>query len=154
MRNEAIILPRNIDVSQGTLTVQIDPSLAAGSTEGLKYLEHYPYECTEQTVSRFLPNVLTYRALKELNLVDPTLEANLKEQVSIGLQRLNNQQHVDGGWGWWVNEKSSVTTSIYVVFGLVKAQQAGFPIDPAVLDKGMKYLTNNILATTADRHAV
>jgi len=129
--------------------VQIDPSLAAGATEGLKYLEHYPYECTEQTVSRFLPNVLTYRTLKELNLVDPTLEANLKEQVSIGLQRLNNQQHVDGGWGWWVNEKSSVTTSIYVVFGLVKAQQAGFPIDPAVLDKGLKYLTNNILVTTA-----
>ena len=149
VRNEAIILPRNIDVSQGTLTVQIDPSLAAGATEGLKYLEHFPYECTEQTVSRFLPNVLTYRALKELNLVDPALEANLKEQVSVGLQRLNSQQHVDGGWGWWVNEKSSVTTSIYVVFGLVKAQQAGFPIDPAVLDKGVKYLTNNILVTTA-----
>jgi uncharacterized protein YfaS (alpha-2-macroglobulin family) len=148
VRNEAIILPRNIDVTQGTLTVQIDPSLAAGATEGLKYLEHFPYECTEQTVSRFLPNVLTYRALKELNLIDPTLEAQLKEQVSIGLQRLNNQQHVDGGWGWWVNEKSSVTTSIYVVFGLVKAQQAGFPIDPAVLDKGVKYLTSNILPAT------
>ena len=115
----------------------------------MKYLEHFPYECTEQTVSRFLPNVLTYRALKELNLVDPALEANLKEQVSVGLQRLNNQQHVDGGWGWWVNEKSSVTTSIYVVFGLVKAQQAGFPIDPAVLDKGIRYLMDNVQPTTS-----
>ena len=69
VRTEVIVLPRAIDTTQGELTVQIDPSLAAGSTEGLKYLEHYPYECTEQTVSRFLPNVLTYRALKELNLV-------------------------------------------------------------------------------------
>ena len=117
VRNEVIVLPRAIDVTQGQLTVQIDPSLAAGSTEGLKYLEHYPYECTEQTVSRFLPNVLTYRALKELNLVQPDLEAKLKDQVNVGLQRLNNQQHADGGWGWWVNEKSNVQTSIYVVFG-------------------------------------
>lgn len=148
VRNEVIILPKVIDVTQGQLTVQIDPSLAAGSTEGLKYLEHYPYECTEQTVSRFLPNVMTYRALKELNLVRPELEAQLKEQVSVGLQRLNNQQHVDGGWGWWVNEKSSVTTSIYVVFGLIKARQAGFPVDQTVLDKGIAYLTGNVLPAT------
>ena len=65
-----------------------------------------------------------------------------------GLQRLNNQQHADGGWGWWVNEKSSVTTSIYVVFGLVKAQQAGFPVDQNVLDQGVAYLTKNILPAT------
>ena len=36
--------------------------------DGLDYLEHYPYECTEQTVSRFLPNVLTYRAFKDYDL--------------------------------------------------------------------------------------
>ena len=88
VRNEVIVLPKAIDTTQGELKVQIDPSLAAGSTEGLNYLEHYPYECTEQTVSRFLPNVLTYRALKELNLVQPDLEANLKAQVNVGVQRL------------------------------------------------------------------
>ncbi len=148
VRTEVIVLPRAIDTTQGELKVQIDPSLAAGSTEGLKYLEHFPYECTEQTVSRFLPNVLTYRALKELNLAQPDLEAELKEQVNVGLQRLNNQQHADGGWGWWVNEKSSVQTSIYVVFGLVKARQAGFPVDQNVLDQGIAYLTKNILPAT------
>jgi len=31
-------------------------------TEGLDYLKHYPYECIEQTISRFLPNVLTVQA--------------------------------------------------------------------------------------------
>ncbi|RMF35715.1 MAG: alpha-2-macroglobulin, partial [Chloroflexi bacterium] len=61
-RLELIALPRRIEVTQGELTLRLDPSLAAGMTEGLRYLEHYPYECTEQTVSRFLPNVLTYRA--------------------------------------------------------------------------------------------
>ena len=37
--------------------------------------KHYPYECTEQTVSRFLPNVLTYRALKELGIDQPTCKS-------------------------------------------------------------------------------
>jgi len=85
-----------VDTTQGDLTVRIDPSLAAGMTDGLKWLEHYPYECAEQTVSRFLPNVLTFRALKKLDLTTPELENNLKEQVSVGLQRLYGQQHADG----------------------------------------------------------
>ncbi|CAG0936630.1 Alpha-2-macroglobulin [Thermoflexales bacterium] len=148
VRNEVIVLPKVIDVTQGELKVQIDPSLAAGSTEGLNYLEHYPYECTEQTVSRFLPNVLTYRALRELNLADAALQERLERLVRFGLQRLTNQQHVDGGWGWWVDEKSNVQTSTYVVFGLIKARQAGFPIDQNVLDRGVQYLINNVQATT------
>ena len=45
----------------GELDVKLEPSLAAGMLGGLTYLEHYPYECTEQTMSRFLPNVVTYR---------------------------------------------------------------------------------------------
>ncbi len=147
-RVEVIALPAKLDTTQGELTVKIDPSLAAASTDALKYLEHFPYECTEQTVSRFLPNVLTYRALKELNLVQPELEADLKEQVSTGLQRLYNQQHTDGGWGWWVQDKSDVTVSTYVVFGLVKAQQAGLAVDAGVIDRGVAYLIEQIKPAT------
>jgi hypothetical protein len=39
---EAIVLPQNMDTTQGELTLQIDPSLAASMIEGLRYLEHYP----------------------------------------------------------------------------------------------------------------
>ncbi len=145
---EVIALPRRIDPSQGDLTVQIDPSLASASVEGLTYLEHFPYECTEQTVSRFLPNVLTYRALRELDLVDAELEAKLQDLVGVGLQKLYNQQHPDGGWGWWINEESHPTTSAYVVFGMVKAQEAGFSVDTATLDRGVRYLRRQIVATT------
>jgi hypothetical protein len=146
-RVEAIALPPNVDITQGELTVVIDPSLAAGMTEGLKYLKHYPYECTEQTVSRFLPNVLTYRALKELDLVKPELEADLRQQVAVGLQRLYNNQHPDGGWGWWVNDESNPTVSAWVVFGLVKAQQAGFSVDRAVIQNGAHFLNNQLGST-------
>jgi uncharacterized protein YfaS (alpha-2-macroglobulin family) len=146
-RIEVIALPAKLDTTQGELTVKIDPSLAAASTDALKYLEHFPYECTEQTVSRFLPNVLTYRALKELNLVQPELEASLKEQVGVGLQRLYNQQHNDGV-GAVGADKSDTTASTYVVFGLVKAQQSGFAVDAAVIDRGVEFLKSRIKPAT------
>ncbi|HZY42116.1 MAG TPA: alpha-2-macroglobulin family protein, partial [Anaerolineae bacterium] len=81
-RTEIIALPQNVDVTKGEVSVQIDPSLAAGMINGLDYLEHYPYECAEQTVSRFLPNVLTYRALKELGISNPAVEAKLPGLVN------------------------------------------------------------------------
>ncbi len=143
---EVIALPAQLDVTQGELTVQLDPSLAAGMTKGLAWLEHYPYECTEQTVSRFLPNVLTYRALKKLGLSDPQLEANLKTQVSTGLQRLYAQQHADGGWGWWVSEESSPVTTAWVVLGMVKVKEAGFAVDENVIQNGVLFLQSQLTA--------
>ena len=124
----------------------LEPSLAAGTLGGLTYLEHYPYECTEQTMSRFLPNVVTYAALKELGVPRPDLDAKLPQQVGVGLQRIYAQQHVDGGWGWWQSDDSRVAVSSYVVFALAKAKQAGFTVDQTVLDRGVRYLTESLKA--------
>ncbi len=152
-RLEVIALPKTLDPTQGDLTVQLDPSLAAGMTDGLDWLEHYPYECTEQTVSRFLPNALTYRALKNLGLDDPQLETRLKEQVSIGLQRLYAQQHADGGWGWWVRDKSNATTTSWVVLGMAKVREAGFAVDDTVIQNGAGYLKQQLVAPSRLKNA-
>ena len=69
-RTEAIALPSAFEVSEGNLTIEIAPSLAASMTDGLDYLKHYPYECMEQTVSRFLPNVITLQALEGSGLTN------------------------------------------------------------------------------------
>ena len=145
-RLELVRIPRGADPTQGGLDVTLEPSLAAGTLGGLTYLEHYPYECTEQTMSRFLPNVVTYAALKELGVPRPDLDAKLPQQVGVGLQRIYAQQHVDGGWGWWQSDDSRVAVSSYVVFALAKAKQAGFTVDQAVLDRGVRYLTESLRA--------
>jgi uncharacterized protein YfaS (alpha-2-macroglobulin family) len=82
---------------------------------GLDYLKNYPYECTEQTVSRFLPNVLTYRALNQLGIVSPTLQVSLTQEINIALDKLYNWQNEDGGWGWWSQQDSNPYLSAYVV---------------------------------------
>ena len=143
-RLEAVVLPPSYDPTQGELAVHIDPSLAAGMTDGLNYLEHYPYECTEQTVSRFLPNVVTYRAFKELGLDRPALEERLAGLVSTGLQRLYNQQHYDGGWGWWILDKSDPYLTAYVLLGMVEAERAGFVVDEEVMERAAEFLQDSL----------
>ncbi|MBN2471904.1 MAG: Ig-like domain-containing protein, partial [Anaerolineae bacterium] len=41
---EAISLPRRFDVTQGELDVRVDTSLAAGTLDGLTYLENFPHQ--------------------------------------------------------------------------------------------------------------
>ena len=141
---EAVALPRTMDVTQGELTVRLDPSLAATTVDGLTYLKNFPYQCTEQTVSKFLPNVMTYRALKSLDLWNVELEAALRQEVNWALQRLYAQQHVDGGWGWWVNDASSPIVTAYVLLGLVEARDAGFEVSAATIDSALEFLRGSL----------
>jgi uncharacterized protein YfaS (alpha-2-macroglobulin family) len=145
-RTEGIVLPGQIDLSHGNLTVSIDPSLAAGMRNGLTYLENFPYECTEQTVSRFLANVVTYRAYQQLKLSNPTLAEKLPGLVSVGLQRLYSEQHFDGGWGWWVADSSDPSLSAYVLLGMIEARKAGFTVDQTAIENAVHYLEAGLLA--------
>jgi alpha-2-macroglobulin len=98
----------------------------------------------EQTVSRFLPNVLTYRALKKLNLTDEKLAAALPPLVKKGLDRLYLYQHEDGGWGWWEKDESSPYISAYVVFAMLKAQESDFEVKPDSLQRGLQFLQGRL----------
>ncbi|MCJ7737204.1 MAG: alpha-2-macroglobulin, partial [Anaerolineae bacterium] len=144
-RAEVIALPPRYDDRRGELSVRLDPSLAAGMQESLDYLEHFPYECTEQTVSRFLPNVLTYRALHELGISNADLEAKLPRLVEEGVTKLALEQHGDGGWGWWYDGESNPYLTAYVVFALVKARDADFAVPGAVIEQGLNYLSGTLV---------
>jgi uncharacterized protein YfaS (alpha-2-macroglobulin family) len=103
-------------------------------------LEHFPYECTEQTLSRFLPNLETYRALKDLGVDAPALKTRLDRTLSEGLQLLLTRQNLDGGWGWWPGENSDAYITAYVIFGLSQARQAGEAISENTLQRAVDYL--------------
>jgi alpha-2-macroglobulin len=149
-RTELITLPSRFDNQSGELSIEVDPSLAAGMVNGLDYLQHYPYECVEQTVSRFLPNVLTYRALNQLGLVSPTLQISLTNEINIALDKLYNWQNQDGGWGWWSNQESNAYLSAYTVYGLIEARDSGFTVRPDSLSRGEEYLKGQLKANARD----
>ncbi|MGQ9666854.1 MAG: alpha-2-macroglobulin family protein, partial [Anaerolineae bacterium] len=139
-RVEAVVLPAVLDPSMGELTVTVDPSLAAGMRDGLKYVEEYPYECIEQTVSRFLPDVFTYRALQSLGIRNAELEEKLPSLVNTALQKLYAAQRFNGGWGWWIRDDPDDYLTAYVLFGLTEAARAGFPVDQEVMGRAARYI--------------
>jgi len=141
-RLELISLPRTFEPTGGGLRLEMSPSLAGAILDALDVLEYYPYECTEQTVSRFLPNLEVYLAIQQFGLEAPVLESRLDRTLKDGIIKLESEQHYDGGWGWSGDKygKSDPYTTAYVFLGLVRAQQAGYSIHSYTLENAVEYL--------------
>ncbi len=67
--------PRERKLGASELNLQLNPSLAAQMLDALPYLADYPYGCVEQTLSRFLPTVLTQKSLRASGVNLETLRA-------------------------------------------------------------------------------
>jgi len=139
-RLEVVTLPPDRVPKQGDLTLDVDASLAAGMLDSLTYLRHFRWECSEQTISRFLPNVVTWRALKQLGVSNPDLEKALPDLVATAVQRLTQQQNSDGGWGWWSLDKSNPFLTAYGLWALTEAERAGFSVDAEVPERASRFL--------------
>ncbi|MCC7449905.1 MAG: Ig-like domain-containing protein [Anaerolineae bacterium] len=144
-RTEGITLPRRLNVTQGNLAIRVEPSLAASTTAALNVLKNYPYQCTEQTVSRFLPNLMTYRAYQQLGLDNPTLRDQAAEAVDDAVSRLESEQHGDGGWGWFVEDNSDPLVTAYVLMGLNEARSQGFKVDDQAINGAIGYIKKNLV---------
>jgi uncharacterized protein YfaS (alpha-2-macroglobulin family) len=147
-RLELVSLPRTFDPSGGELSLEMAPTLGAAMVSALDVLEYYPYSNTEQSVSRFLPNLETYRVIQEFGLDDPDLEARLEPTLEDSIVQLNNNQNLDGGWGWWKGDQSDSFITAYVLFGLIRAQEVGVEIESEVIESAIDFLIASL--TTSD----
>ena len=132
--------PAAAEAGTRKLTVSITPSIGSTVFSALDYLTSYPYGCTEQTMSSFLPDVLVANALKKLGLkssIDPQV---LNKQVNAGLDRLYTYQHPDGGWGWWQTDDSQPFMTAYVLAGLSQAKASGFDVTADAIDRARAWL--------------
>lgn len=161
-------LPRERKAQSTRLRVQATPSLAVSMLDALPYLIDYPYGCSEQTMSRFLPAAITFKTLKDLGLQPETAMNRLfggivqehasrthpkgkkdlnrlDEMIRQGLDRLYAFQHSDGGWGWWKEGDSDHFMTAYVVWGLTLAREAGIAVRSESVSRGVTYLDREIV---------
>ncbi|MDX1932415.1 MAG: alpha-2-macroglobulin family protein [Capsulimonadales bacterium] len=122
--------------SQTRLTVRVTPSLSAALVGSLDYLIGFPYGCTEQTMSRFYPDLL----IERLGLLtDPRRKADVPRMVRDGVARLARLQHTDtGGWGWWERDADDPFMTAYVILGLATARAQGYEVEPSLLSRGIE----------------
>ena len=131
---DAAAIPANSRV-----TLRLTPSVSDALVGALPYLTGFPYGCTEQTMSRFLPDILVQRALRLSGKSDAQaveLRRKLPLMARDGLTRLRRFQHQSGGWGWWENDADDAWMTAYVVYGLAQARAEGYDVPAEMLDNG------------------
>jgi hypothetical protein len=161
-------IPKERRGDSTVLTVQVAPSMATTMLDALPYLIEYPYGCTEQTMSRFLPAVITAKTLRDLGLkpeaamnkifggIEPASAAathtnarrdlrELEQITKAGLERLYEFQHLDGGWGWWKEGESDHFMTAYVVWGMTLARQAGVDVKSESIERALTYLDKELV---------
>jgi len=150
------------------LSVQIAPSMATTMLDALPYLIDYPYGCTEQTMSRFLPAAITAKTVRDLQL-DPEIAMSrvfggIEQSTAAAthpkgargldqlgaitrqsLERLYNFQHADGGWGWWKEGESDHFMTAYVLWGMALARQGGIDVKANVAAHAAAYLDKELV---------
>ena len=68
-------VPAERRIDQSVLEIRYSPTLAGAMVDALPYLLEYPYGCTEQVLSRFLPAVITQKILIDMGLDLKTIKA-------------------------------------------------------------------------------
>ncbi|MEO2027819.1 MAG: MG2 domain-containing protein [Fuerstiella sp.] len=90
-----IIVPTARIEEQSRLEIRFSPTLAGAMVDALPYLIDYPYGCTEQTLNRFLPAVITQQTLKRMGI---DLADVQKKRTNLNAQELGDAASRAAQW--------------------------------------------------------
>jgi hypothetical protein len=88
-------VPSQRRLKDSRLEIRYSPTLAGAMVDALPYMVNYPYGCTEQTLNRFLPTVITQKILLEMNL---DLKAIQEKRTNLNAQEIGDDQKRAEGW--------------------------------------------------------
>jgi uncharacterized protein YfaS (alpha-2-macroglobulin family) len=128
---QTIDIPPQSVPGSATLGLELTPTPIGTVATALAYLRDYPYGCIEQTLNRFVPELVAGP------LVDERVnEVRLRE----GVERITALQHHDGGWGWWSADDSTPTLTAYTLLALREARTAGLAMPDRLRSEGTAFL--------------
>ena len=108
-----INVPKERRANQTRLEVRYSPTLAGAMVDALPYLVDYPHGCTEQTLNRFLPTVVTQRILRNMGL---DLKAIQQKRTNLNAQEIGDDVARANGWKRFdrnpVFDEAEVTTMV------------------------------------------
>ncbi len=106
-----IRVPAERRPKEGRLEVRYSPTLAMAMIDALPYLAEYPYGCTEQTLNRFLPAVITQNVLMRMDVdlagVREKITNLNAQEIGDDLKRMKDWKRLVGEKRWdgekWVD---------------------------------------------------
>lgn len=133
-------LPRDLvpELRRQEVAVSVLPLAMAPGLMG--YLDSVPYQCTEQLVSRTLPNLLLARR-PELGLATPQAAARAFDDT---VRVLRSRQNAEGGFGLWTaSVHADEFVSVYAAHLLIESSEGelvGVTLPADMLKSSQAYL--------------
>ena len=90
-----IKIPGERRINDSRIEVRYSPTLAGAMVDALPYLVEFPYGCTEQTLNRFVPTVVTQKILLGMKL---DLKAIQEKRTNLNAQEVGHDQDRAKGW--------------------------------------------------------
>jgi uncharacterized protein YfaS (alpha-2-macroglobulin family) len=91
----AFTVPEQRRMKESRLEVRYSPTLAGAMVDALPYMVEYPYGCTEQTLNRFLPTVITQHVLQRMGLNLKDIE---QKRTNLNAQEIGDDKERAKGW--------------------------------------------------------
>lgn len=116
----------------------LSPSPLILATGMQRYLENYPYGCTEQLVSKAFP--LLAMANQPWFINDAQ---TINDAIQKTIQMLSQRQMSNGGFSYWpdvANLPSNDFTSVYAMHFLTEAKALGYNVPSDVFSAGIGFL--------------
>lgn len=88
-------VPEQRRENDSRLEIRYSPTLAGALVDALPYLAEYPYGCTEQTLNRFVPTVITMDLLQKLEV---DLAAVREKRTNLNAQEIGDPMARAKGW--------------------------------------------------------
>jgi len=142
---QRVTIPQN-DFMAGSFRYElvISRSPVAEIYDQLKYLVHYPYGCTEQTVSAAFPQ-LYYGDFADAMEVKNDSKQNANANVMEAIRKIKMRQLYSGAVTLWDNEGTeSWWTTAYAAHFLLEARKAGFDVDNSLIETMLSYLAKRL----------
>ncbi len=90
-----INIPGKRKPEQSKIETRYSPTLAGAMVDALPYLVEYPYGCTEQTLNRFLPTVITYNIINDMGV---DLKAIKEKLTNLNAQEIGKDKDRAKQW--------------------------------------------------------
>lgn len=137
-----IKLPADVAEKDIAFDVEVSDTLSEAVFGALPYLKNFEYECSEQTMNRFMPAAFARALEKPYGKEALFDELGVDDIIKKCLKRLKDIQLSNGGWGWFYGayESASEHSTATVLRGLISAKNAGVDVSQKMIDRAAEYL--------------
>lgn len=141
--NFTLDIPKNAVPDSVRIEASAVGDLLGGSVKNLDKLIRLPLGCGEQSMLKFVPNIVVLDYLRASNQLTPAVEAKAKKYLASGYQHMLSFKHNDGSFsafGPVTEESGSTWLTAFVARSFIQASKH-IDIEPRVITDALNWLS-------------